>query len=237
MFTAAKAAADLGESVSKVGVTFGPAAADVIGPVSDEALRLGVTATFDAPQSEAEIWASFYLTMSRGGSHEQVRHAHDVAISQRSTRFCDEDGSSWVPHPLLKGMELTVLGDAQSAANAAYRLLMGSCKERLSDNTEVGKLQAVKQSRGAARAVLGTALETQMVFSCSLMQWKWQLSQRMAEAADAEIRVLYNRVFEELKLRWPHNFAGWETRPASDGCGLVLCAFGDDAARYGWKVI
>lgn len=60
--------------------------------------------------------------------------------------------------------------------------------------------------------------------------------QRMAEAADAEIRVLYNDVFAALQSRFPANFGGWNTRAASDGCGLVLSAWGADPERYGWKV-
>lgn len=191
----------------------------------------------DEPANEGEIWASFYLTFSRGASHEQVRHAFEMTgISQRSTRFCNEDGTDWVPHPLLDEEERGQMARVQAVANDAYNKVMASVQKRLNDGTEAGNGQALKQARGAARGLLGNALETRLIFSATLMQWKWQLFQRMADTADGEIRLAYNLVFEQLKARWPESFQGYQTRPAKDGVGLVLSAWSDDPGRYGWLV-
>jgi thymidylate synthase (FAD) len=46
---------------------------------------------------------TFFITgVSRGLTHELVRHRVGVAISQRSTRYVDEDESPWILHPLLE---------------------------------------------------------------------------------------------------------------------------------------
>lgn len=44
----------------------------------------------------------FISTVSRGLTHELVRHRVGVAISQRSTRYVDENESPYVHHPLVE---------------------------------------------------------------------------------------------------------------------------------------
>jgi thymidylate synthase ThyX len=53
------------------------------------------------PERDDEIWYSVYLGGSRGFSHELVRHGDFTAISQRSTRYCDENESDYHQHPLF----------------------------------------------------------------------------------------------------------------------------------------
>jgi thymidylate synthase (FAD) len=46
---------------------------------------------------------SFFISgVSRGLTHELVRHRVGVAISQRSTRYVDESDSEWIRHPLFE---------------------------------------------------------------------------------------------------------------------------------------
>lgn len=207
--------------------------------ISSDGLRMAgqMELTRVEPSNEGEIWASMYLTGSRGFSHEQVRHAFEMTgISQRSTRFCNEDGTDWVPHPLLNAEERGEMARVQGVANDAYNKVMSSVQKRLAGETEASKGQALKQARGAARGLLGNALETRLIFSATLQQWGWQLNQRMSDAADGEIRLVYNPIFEALKARWPAYFQGWNTKPAADGVGLVLSSWGDWPKRFGWGV-
>lgn len=53
------------------------------------------------PETDEERWITMLLTGSRGFSHELVRHGDRTAISQRSTRYVDENESPWVWHPLI----------------------------------------------------------------------------------------------------------------------------------------
>jgi hypothetical protein len=55
------------------------------------------------PETDEEVWVSvFFTNVSRGFSHELVRHKHRTAVSQRSTRYVDENESPWCYHPLLE---------------------------------------------------------------------------------------------------------------------------------------
>lgn len=178
------------------------------------------------PASDDEVWASCHIAgVSRGFSHELVRHADWSAISQRSTRYVDESDSDWVPHPLVaRRPSLLELFDLLAdLGRAAYDHTAGDVEAELAGDAAT-RPSARKQARGAARGLLGNALATRLVYSASLRQWKWILAQRGCEAADGEIRVLACRAYELLAGRWPERFGGWGTAPASDGVGYVLLA-------------
>lgn len=199
--------------------------------VEDAANNLEVEAVhLVEPETDDEKWVSLYLTGSRGWSHEIVRHGDWTAISQRSTRYVDESESEWVLHPLLAkwitetGREPN--GDLISTAAQAKGSYEDVVKglEAFLLNKKVDKVSARKQARGAARGLLGNALETEMIFSASVRQWLWMLKLRGADAADAEIR----QGFVEAVLpclqssRYGDRFQGIELRPASDGIGKSL---------------
>ena len=180
------------------------------------------------PKTEDECWISLYLVGSRGFSHEQVRHGDWTAISQRSTRYCDESESPWCLHPLLKeffssylprGWEddsslddklLCHVKDAKLRSQNLYDDLVETMQPWLEQSKGLNKLDARKQARGAARGFLGNALQTEMIFSASARQWKWMVSQRNSPAADGEIRQIYQeQVIPSLKAsRYSEAFKG-----------------------------
>lgn len=181
------------------------------------------------PYHDEEKWISMYLSGSRGFSHEQVRHGDRSAISQRSTRFVDESESPWIEHPLEQefaktcstGEGLRIMGnkvksEAQNYYRSAVELLQGWLLSR-----GVDKLTARKQARGAARGKLGNALETQMIFSASVGQWKRMLRQRCNPFADAEIRAVYVQLLEDIlkKSRYSEDFKSFKLVPCADGIG------------------
>jgi thymidylate synthase ThyX len=170
------------------------------------------------PVTDDERWVSIYMVGSRGFSHEQCRHGDFTAISQRSTRYCDESESPWCWHPLLKEflaafrdstvgspdsqirMELNDICDyGEKVAKETYDHVVKILQPWLISK-ELDKLTARKQARGAARGFLGNALQTEMIFSASITQWNWMIQQRMSPAADAEIRMIYkDQVLPALK--------------------------------------
>lgn len=176
-----------------------------------------------APERDEEKWITLLMCGSRGMSHELVRHGDFTAISQRSTRFLDEDATPWVEHPLLTTFQrglpsevrLDLIGGLPlvEAARDVYR--------------GVVRVLAVKhprkQVRGVARGFLGNALYTEVIFSASVAQWRYMLRMRCSDAADAEIRVLFSKALRELQ-RSNHGdrFADLGLRPATDGIGEVL---------------
>lgn len=185
---------------------------------------------------------SFFLgNISRGLTHELVRHRVGIAISQRSTRYVDENNSEWVWHPLLeaffasRGYDLSKdditkslmdvpssevelsMRHVLSASKSAYRRITGSLQDFLMDKS-IDKLTARKQARGAARGLLGNALLTEMVWTTNVRTLRNViLKQRANAAADAEIRAMALRLWEEAMPYFPAYLGDFKRRPSPDG--------------------
>lgn len=191
-------------------------------------------ATLETPRSKNEQWISVYMKGSRGFSHEQVRHGDFTAISQRSTRYCDETGSVYCLHPLILAYQQDVGEHDSFLVMNSYldsiahdRHAYKTCVEHLQSwliERGLDKTSARKQARGAARGFLGNALQTELIFSASVAQWFWMLHERCSDTADAEIRLVYNEVLTALRSsqRFGYHFADLKTKPAKDGIGFVI---------------
>lgn len=170
---------------------------------------------------------SFYLdNLSRGCTHELVRHRAGVAISQRSTRYVDESRSPYILHPLLKllvGDDETesVVDAAMYHARAAYVCIVRKLEATLASKG-IDKQTARKQARGAARGMLGNALCTSMVWTANIRALRGCIEQRASPHADAEIRVLYNTLYEKAIAVVPEYFDDYERVECPDGVGYGL---------------
>lgn len=185
------------------------------------------------PDTEEEIWASFYISgVSRGLSHELVRHKYRTAVSQRSTRYVDESESNWEWHPLIKKYKdkfekvtwsngNDIMNEVENMCRDSYSFIVGEL-EVLLLKEGINKFTARKQARGAARGILGNALSTELIFSASLAQWKRMILQRASSAADAEIRLLFNEIYILLKDRFPDYFNGWISKISDDNIGFTI---------------
>jgi thymidylate synthase (FAD) len=167
----------------------------------------------------------FYLEMSRGCSHEWVRHRAGCAISQRSTRFCDESESDYLLHPLILQVcdetELSSIRDEISRHRDMYRQLVSKVQSSM-EARGVERLTARKQARGAARGILGNALTTSMVWTGNIRAIRNVIEQRATPWADAEIRLLAYKVWEQSIQVCPEWFADYEEYPSPDGVGYCL---------------
>lgn len=182
----------------------------------------GVTTRVVEPVSDHEAWASLHFeNVSRGLSHELVRHGDETGISQRSTRFVAESESPWVPHPLiLRRPEMLAEFNAfAETGKAIYDRVARSLEAELRADPATAD-NARKQARGAARGLLGNALETQLIFSASIAQWKHMLRLRTSVHADAEIRLAFDNVYSVLRDHFPGRFRDWTTTPCPDGLGF-----------------
>ena len=185
------------------------------------------------PEHNSERWVTVYMVGSRGFSHELVRHGDWTAISQRSTRYCEESESPWVLHPLVQEF----LFNGQLAYDSRIDHLIDTSRQlyrdlvnelvtfvtpRLKDDP-YAKTSARKQARGAARGFLGNALETEIIFSASVSQLLHILRMRAANAADAEIRVMACMLLGALKSsRYASEFSHLTLSGASDDLGQCL---------------
>jgi thymidylate synthase ThyX len=175
----------------------------IVPPPADS--HIGVTITPVLPIASRERAITLFLQTSRGVSHETVRHRMN-AISQRSTRFVDEDETPWILHPLLaayldatrdRGL-FSCLWTAQALARDAYSRAV----ERLEAYGKQQGMDAVtarKQARGAARGYLGNALMTNMLVTADVYQWWNILMQRHNPAADGEMQVTAKLMLDALR--------------------------------------
>ena len=175
---------------------------------------------------------SFYIAgISRGCSHELVRHRAGCAISQRSTRYIDESESDWCWHPLIERSAIAnenvtgAIDSVQALAQQTYSHLAREIQFHLEQNG-ADKQTARKQARGAARGVLGNALETSMVWTANIRALRNVIEQRASEFADAEIRLLANAMLDAALDVCPEYFSDYEKVPCPDGIGYgVKTAF------------
>lgn len=159
----------------------------------------------------SQYWVSLILSGSRSWSHEHVRHSYESAISQRSTRYVEEDiNNSFIPHPYyeqaihpLAGCELpdTLRTEAENLINAShksYTFCFNQVQQMLIANG-VDKFTAKKQARGAAARFLLNGLKTEMVFSATLREWKTIFHQRINPTADKEIDIITDGIKTEIE--------------------------------------
>ncbi len=223
--TPSKVATDLGSQLQTLAMERAPLVCQGLQPPKvPHAVHLQLA----PPETDEEIWLSLHIAnVSRGFSHELVRHGDWTAISQRSTRFVNEAKSPWCWHPLQQKFlydepELTdQVERVQESARLAYEEVVSRIQRGL-EADGVGSFTARKQARGAARGLLGNALETQLIFSANLAQWKRMLRMRASAAADAEIRLVFNEVFRLLSETFGRRMAGLATRPCPDGIGFEV---------------
>jgi thymidylate synthase (FAD) len=76
-----------------------------------------------------------------------------------------------------------------------------------------------KQARGAARGVLGNALETSLTWSANIRAIRNVIEQRAHPAADAEIREFGIALLAVMKQEAPVLFADYTESDSPDGLG------------------
>jgi thymidylate synthase, flavin-dependent len=170
----------------------------------------------------------FIEGISRGCSHEIVRHRH-FSFSQRSTRYTSEEDAAIVLEPyyaeiyeraivknsFMSNMEkdlLTEFLDSCSASLLAYRNQVNELVKLNPNNLTGTPLR--KWARGKARQLLPHALETRMTVTGNLRCWRDFIALRAQPDAEEEIRQLAVMVYDELKDVAPIAFSDFlDLRP------------------------
>ena len=226
---------DVGEAIRFVLQSFAPLIIDSCRPLCPD---VADAIYLIQPETAAEEWVSLWLRESRGFTHEMVRHR--FAISQRSTRYCDETEAVFHKHPLLEEFAAethldggvkeearqTVIRHADLAAlhaRKAYAVLVEELETWLKARGGVKARDARKQARGAARYYMGHNLDSQMIFSAPTWGWRHILYLRGVEGADAPIRAVAVEMLEAIReSRYAARFEDIEIVPATDGLGSAL---------------
>ena len=107
--------------------------------------------------------------ISRACSHQLVRHRH-CSFTQRSQRYCSEDGFEFVVPPTIEGFEFS------------------------SDMSLIENLYTYYQEHGVpnedARYILPNACATSLYLSCNLRELIHMANERLCTRAQGEIRDL-----------------------------------------------
>lgn len=141
-------------------------------------------------------WVSLYIEGSRAFTHELVRHAWRCAVSQESTRYVDiVKNGRFDYHPALRASIDALAGtnsnsfERYTRSISAFLEAMGSMYESTFQLCE-GMGHSKKEARGAARSFIVQGLQTRLIFSASVAEWRRILSQRLHVAADGEMQKI-----------------------------------------------
>jgi len=168
---------------------------------------------------------SFLVTdVSRGCSHELVRHRAGWAYSQRSTRYVDESEAGVVVPHKVRGDDHARLLWELSCRNAldSYRQIVNA----LSKGPGESATERKKAIRQAARSVLPTAVVTTLVATANARALRHFFEMRASAGADPEIRQLAVAVYDLVSHY--ELFADYEKVPLEDG---------SHALETGWRKV
>ncbi len=177
----------------------------------------------------------FVEGISRGCSHEVVRHRAGFAYSQRSTRYVDEAACSVVlePHmaelygrlmehqPILmpKPQEINLVRRYIASLTDSvqeYRWAVDRLLELVPDNLKPRDRR--KWARGKARQLLPIALETRMTITGNLRAWRHFFVARSSRYAEPEVRRLAFAICDQISPYAPSVFTDlWDHATMQDG--------------------
>jgi len=141
------------------------------------------------------VSATFRITgVSRALSHQLVRHRM-ASYSQRSQRYVSEKDFGYVVPPSIaeKDEARDVFDGAIDGAREAYRRLI-----------------ELKAPREDARFVLPNAVETELVMTANMREFRHIFELRCHRTAQWEIRSMAIQMLEVLKKELPAVFADFE---------------------------
>ena len=163
-----------------------------------------------------------FADVSRVVTHELVRHRAGTAISQESLRFVRlRELSAYVPTQIREseqGMEVFVrtleqLEELQQTLASMYAI------------DDEKQFDVKKKLTSAFRRLAPIGLATTIGWSCNIRALRHVIELRTEPHAEEEIRLLFGKVFDIVKVRYPHFFADYEMETV-DGLPWVKTVHG-----------
>ena len=167
-----------------------------------------------------------FTGVSRSLTHELVRHRAGFAFSQRSQRYVDETGGSFVAPPALDhaaddDQANAILQDALANAALSYDALVDALAAAIPRERFASATDHRKAIRQAARAVLPNAAETKIFVTANVRAWRHFIEMRASKYADEEIRRLALLVLNILKTEAPLLFGDFTIDQLPDGAKIA----------------
>lgn len=167
-----------------------------------------------------------FTGVSRSLTHELVRHRAGFAFSQRSQRYVDETGGSFVAPPALDDAAAddeanAILQEALANAALSYDALVDALAAAIPRERFASATDHRKAIRQAARAVLPNAAETKIFVTANVRAWRHFIEMRASKYADEEIRRLALLVLNILKDEAPLLFGDFTIAELPDGAKIA----------------
>jgi thymidylate synthase (FAD) len=169
---------------------------------------------------------NFIITgVSRSFTHELVRHRAGFGYSQLSQRYVDESVADFVePHCIAEDAELhAVWLAAVEECQSAYIKLVDGLMHKFA--AEPDKTLRRKLARQAARSVLPNATETKIFVTGNARALRHFIEMRANEHAETEIRIVADKMLEQLRKAAPNLFGDYDVRTLSDGTQEATTTF------------
>jgi thymidylate synthase (FAD) len=138
---------------------------------------------------------------SRVFTHELVRHRVGTAFSQTSGRYVRTDEIGLVYDPILDPVKEEIQ-QAVEFLEQTYKKM-----EVKLDLANLKDFNIKKKLTSAMRRILPNGQSNEIGFSLNLRSLRHLISLRTSVHAEYEIRVVFNQVYDLLKLKYPAIFA------------------------------
>lgn len=161
-----------------------------------------------------------FADVSRVFTHELVRHRAGTAVSQESLRFVRLDGlSAWVP---------TVIAENEEALQLFVRTMeeLEEVQKTLARHYRIGeekRFERKKELTSAFRRVAPIGVATTIGWSCNFRTLRHVVELRTDPGAEEEIRLVFGKVYELVRDRYPNLFNDYEVEVV-DGLPWVRTA-------------
>ena len=158
-------------------------------------------------------WVSFMITnTSRVVTHELVRHRAGTAISQESLRFLRlEDMGLWIPEAYADDpYSEDIFKETWEYLEVQYARLIERAsiiEDRDFDSLPFSKK---KYYTSAARRVAPIGVATNIGWSCNIRAARHIIEMRTDEHAEEEIRLIFNKIANILKNKYPALFSDYD---------------------------
>ena len=161
-----------------------------------------------------------FADVSRVVTHELVRHRAGTAVSQESLRFVRLDSlSAYIPTHIQENEEaLTVYVRTLEQLEELQEELA-----RIYDIENEKQFAVKKQLTSAFRRVAPIGVATTIGWSCNFRTLRHVIERRTDPAAEEEIRLLFGKVYDTVRERYPNAFGDY-TVEMVDGLPWVKTA-------------
>ncbi|HEV7938480.1 MAG TPA: FAD-dependent thymidylate synthase [Solirubrobacteraceae bacterium] len=169
---------------------------------------------------EHASWSFLISGVSRGFSHQLVRHRVGFAFSQLSQQYVDHDLAETVMPEVVKDIpEAAKLWQASVDRGLTdYRELMRVLADAPSD---LAPRERSRLLHSAARSLLPNASETKLAFSANARAIRHLLATRGGIEGDEEMRMMSASLLSLMREEAPSVFEDFSLEQLSDGIPVV----------------